>query len=76
MIAATASRPFDWFPFSFMAIEERWARAIDTANASFEHEQQMLAERFDLNLVAMTILRYRCIAELTVIAAAPLPPDY
>jgi hypothetical protein len=49
---------------SWMAIEERWARSIDEARYSFAAERASMGDRFDPDSIVVTLLRYRCIAEM------------
>lgn len=58
----------------WMAIEERWCRAVDVAEKAFADEQEMLGERFDPLGLTATLMQYRAVSELADLAAGVLGP--
>lgn len=66
----------DW-PFtidSWMALEERWTRAIEVARRAFSHEQASMPG-FDPAILQGAILRYIAISELADMLAEGLPRE-
>jgi len=58
-----------------MSIEERWARSIDEAKHSFVEERASTGDRFDPNAIAVTLIRYRCIAEMADLTSTLLQSE-
>lgn len=54
---------------AWMAIEERWVRAIDESRSAFAAEAAALGSRMNPIGVHVTIARYRCIAEMADLVA-------
>ena len=74
IVADRSKDPVNVLTFAWMAIEERWARAIDHANQSFDDEQRMLGDAFSPVTHDAIILFYRCITEMTELVAVSSAP--
>lgn len=72
IVANRAKDPVGVLTFAWMAIEERWARAIDEAKRSFADEQRMLGEAFSPLRLEAIVAFYRCIAETAELIAVTL----
>lgn len=70
VIAARANDPISIGLFSdWMSIEERWVRAIERSQHSFERERKSIGKEFSPFSVRVRISRYRLISELADIVA-------
>lgn len=58
---------------SWMAIEERWVRGRDTAEAAFTRERAVLGDAFGPLVLRGTIAQYRAIAEMADLASELVP---
>ncbi|MBF4592016.1 hypothetical protein [Curtobacterium sp. VKM Ac-1395] len=75
IVANRSKDPVNMLTFAWMAIEERWARAIDHARQSFREEQSMLGDAFSPVTLDALILFYRCITEMTELLARTSEPS-
>ena len=57
---------------AWMAIEERWVRAIDESKFAFTAEATALGSRTNPVIVHATIARYRCVAEMADLVASSI----
>jgi len=69
IIANRQKDPANVLAFPWMAIEERWCRAIDISRAAFKDEQDFYGDAFDPLILPTTLMRYRAVSEIANLAS-------